>query len=316
MTAQLDGAVVNMTSEYGGIQQMVRQAIQNASHEEEPEKSFLSKASVKMGNPPTYSGEHNLEKFENWVASKIQLKFLGQCVTEEAQKWFYRQVEWFDQQIKHWSLESIMMRLQKWFMLMLSLNKVAVNYDNIMQGSMTVQQLHQELSKLAKQMSELADAYSYRRRFMSALKPDIREQVLKKGFIPEFSKIDELVEEAVMVDNAKCYTSGYNSNHGSSYLHRTATMEHSCAQDTNTQNKSSSNPNGGDVRANPTYTRNPGKPGNTVNQPAQSNPIRTAVKVRVAGARIKEVILEEDEGQIEEFDEYATHPEEQQEYED
>ncbi|KIJ22779.1 hypothetical protein M422DRAFT_276742 [Sphaerobolus stellatus SS14] len=71
ISAQLDGAVVNMTSEYSGIQQMVRQAIQNDSHEEEPEKSFLAKAGVKMGNPPTYSGERNLEKFENWVASVL-----------------------------------------------------------------------------------------------------------------------------------------------------------------------------------------------------------------------------------------------------
>ncbi|KIJ55685.1 hypothetical protein M422DRAFT_240304 [Sphaerobolus stellatus SS14] len=176
ISAQLDGAVVNMTSEYSGIQQMVRQAIQNASHEEEPEKSFLAKAGVKMGNPPTYSGEHNLEKFENWVASvlrymsmynllgaqagKVQLQFLGQCLTDEAQEWFYQQVEWFDREIKHWDLESVMMGLQKWFMLTLSLNKVAVNYDCIMQGSMTMQQLHQELTKLAKQMIELPDPSS------------------------------------------------------------------------------------------------------------------------------------------------------------
>ncbi|KIJ40535.1 hypothetical protein M422DRAFT_256508 [Sphaerobolus stellatus SS14] len=192
-----------MTSEHSGIQQMVRQVIQNASHEE-PEKSFLAKASVKMGNPPTYSG-------------KVQLQLLGQCLTDEAQEWFY------------W---------QKWFMLTLLLNKVAVNYDHIMQGSMTVQQLHQELTKLAKQMIEL---------------PDVE----------------------------------------------------------------------GDVRGNPTYSRNPVKLGNTVNRPTQSNPIRTAVKANntvvcfnFAGARIEEVILEEDEGQIEEFDEYASHPEEQQEYED
>ncbi|KIJ40448.1 hypothetical protein M422DRAFT_256697 [Sphaerobolus stellatus SS14] len=166
MTAQLDGAVVNMTSEYSGIQQMVRQAIQNASHEEEPEKSFLAKAGVKMGNAPTYSGECKLEKFEDWVASvlqytlmynlhgpqkgKVQLQFLGQCLTDEAQEWFYQQVEWFGREIKHWDLESVMMGLQKWFMLTLLLNKVAVNYDSIMQGSMTMQQLHQELTKLAK----------------------------------------------------------------------------------------------------------------------------------------------------------------------
>ncbi|KIJ27463.1 hypothetical protein M422DRAFT_271377 [Sphaerobolus stellatus SS14] len=106
ISAQLDGAVVNMTSEYSGIQQMVRQAIQNASHKEEPEKSFLAKAGVKMGNPPTYSSERNLKKFENWVArvlrymlmynllgpraGKVQLQFLGQCLTDEAQEWFYQ----------------------------------------------------------------------------------------------------------------------------------------------------------------------------------------------------------------------------------
>ncbi|KIJ29109.1 hypothetical protein M422DRAFT_269533, partial [Sphaerobolus stellatus SS14] len=180
-----------MTSEYSGIQQMVRQALQNASLEDEPEKSFLAKAGVKMGNPPTYG------------ASKIQLQLLGHCLTDEAQEWFYRQVERFDQEVKHWDLESVLMGLQKWFMPTLLLNKVAVGYDHLMQGSMNVQQLHQQLTKLAKQMVELPDVYSYWRQFMNALKPSIREEVLGKGFTAEFSKIDELMEQAVIVDNAK-----------------------------------------------------------------------------------------------------------------
>ncbi|KIJ34071.1 hypothetical protein M422DRAFT_263866 [Sphaerobolus stellatus SS14] len=86
--------------------EMVNQALQNASLEDEPEKSFLAKAGIKMGTPPTYGGEHNLEKFRNWVASllqfmlmynllgprasKIQLQLLGQCLTDEAQEWFYQ----------------------------------------------------------------------------------------------------------------------------------------------------------------------------------------------------------------------------------
>ncbi|KIJ51116.1 hypothetical protein M422DRAFT_245102 [Sphaerobolus stellatus SS14] len=367
MTAQLDGAVVNRMTEYSGIQQMVRQAIQNASHEAEPEKSFLAKAGVKMGNPPNYSGssECNLEKFENWVVSvlqfmlrsnllgpqvgKVQLQFLGQCLTDEAQEWFYQNVERFDQEIKHWDLESVIMGLQKWFMPTLSMNKVAVNCDTIMQGSMTVQQLHQELTKLAKQMIELQDAYSYRRRFMNVLKPDIRDQVLRKGFTTEFSSIDELVDEAVTFDNAKCYTSGYNSNHGSSYLNKAANAESSHTQHTTTQNKSKPfdnsvvvNKGGGNVRINPTYGKIPIKLGNTANKPTQSNPMRIAAKAnnkvvcfnsnqpghirlnclfpdkdrRVAGAKIEEVILEEDEDQIEEFDEEVPHPEEQQNWED
>ncbi|KIJ37166.1 hypothetical protein M422DRAFT_260328 [Sphaerobolus stellatus SS14] len=238
ISAQLDGAVVDMTSEYSGIQQMVWQAVQNASHEEEPEKSFLAKAGVKMGSPPTYSSERNLEKFENWVVSvlrymsmynllgpragKVQLQFLGQCLTDEAQEWFYRQVERFDREIKHWDLESVMMGLQKWFMPTLSLNKVAGGYDRLMQGSMTY------------------DHATTASAFMDALKPDIRDAVLRKGFTAEFNKIDELVEQAVTLDNAKHYTSGYNSNLSSSYANRTtSSAEHSRAQHTTTSNKSS-----------------------------------------------------------------------------
>ncbi|KIJ35061.1 hypothetical protein M422DRAFT_262817 [Sphaerobolus stellatus SS14] len=50
--------------------------------------------------------------------------------------------------------------------------------------------------------------------------------------------------------------------------------------------------------------------------------MRKAVKAnntvdrRAAGARIEEIILEEDEGHIEDFDEGVPHPEEQQDWED
>ncbi|KIJ47528.1 hypothetical protein M422DRAFT_248955 [Sphaerobolus stellatus SS14] len=334
MTAQLNGAVVNRTAEYSGIQQMVRQAVQNASHGAEPEKLFLAKAGVKMGNPPTYSGERNLEKFENWVASVLQFMSMYNLLGPRVGKVQLQFLEWFDQEIKHWDQESVIMGLQKWFMPTLSMNQVAVNYDNIMQGYMTVQQL-QELLKLAKQMIELPDMYSYRRRFMNSLKPDIREQVLRKDFTPEFSSIDELVDEAVTFDNAKHYTSGYNSNHDSSYLQKAATAEHSRAQHTTTQNKSSTNQNAGSSKQhksgnNPVQRRltahkNPDccKSNNTVvcfncNQLGhiQPNCPFPDKDRRVAGARIEEVILEEDEDQIEEFDNATPHPEEQQDWED
>ncbi|KIJ29537.1 hypothetical protein M422DRAFT_269070 [Sphaerobolus stellatus SS14] len=364
MTAQLDEAVVNRTTEYSGIQNMVRQAVAAALHEDEPEKSLLAKAGVKLGNPPVYNGERNLEKFENWVASvlqfmslynllgpkaaKVQIQLLRQCLSGEAQEWFYRH----------------------WFMPTLSLNKVAVKDDNITQGSMTVQQLHQELSKLAKQMIELPDADSYRRRFMSALKPDIRESVLEECLTPEFTPIGELVEEAVKVDNAKCYTTGYNTNHRSSTNARTNTANHNHGQHNTTQHKSSSGQNagssnqhhsgnipvqnrqtnqvlsarGGDVRTVPAQARNPvpERQGGAVNRPTQSNPNRNAPTTnnsivclncnqpghirpncpfpdkdrRVSGARIEEVILEEDEGQNGEFDLDEPHPEERQEVDD
>ncbi|KIJ39811.1 hypothetical protein M422DRAFT_257408 [Sphaerobolus stellatus SS14] len=330
-----------MTSEYSGIQQMVRQALQNASLEDEPEKSFLAKAGVKMGTPPTYSGERNLEKFENWVASllrfmsmynllrprasKLQLQLLGQCLTDEAQEWFYRQVERFDQEIKHWDLESVLMGLQKWFMPTLLLNKVAVGYDHLMQGSMNVQQLHQQLTKLAKQMVELPDAYSYRRQFMNALKPRIREEVVGKGFTAEFSKIDELMEQASSVSANKPATADHrhvqqpttlnrssNQNAGSSNQHRSGSNTVQNRPTTQLLSTGGGNPNRTAVKANNTVVCfNCNQPGHI--RPNCPFPDKDR---RIAGARIEEAILEEDEGQIEEFDDDAPHPEEQQEYED
>src|ERR1700710_3173456 len=88
-------------------------------------------------------------------------------------------------------------------------------------------------------MVELPDAYSYQRRFMNALKLSIREEVLGKGFTAEFSKIDELVEQAVIVDNAKRYTSGYNSNQSSVSANKPATVDHRRAQQSTTPNRSS-----------------------------------------------------------------------------
>ena len=98
---------------------------------------------------------------------------------------------------------------------------------------------------------------------------------------------------------------------------------------------------GGNVNTkHPMHNKNPVNQGNNVNKPPQSNPNRNANQAnntivcfncnqtghirpncpfpdkdrRVAGARIEETIQEDEEDQIEEFDQDAPHPEEQQEW--
>ncbi|KIJ47838.1 hypothetical protein M422DRAFT_248419 [Sphaerobolus stellatus SS14] len=80
MTAQLDGAVVNGTTEYT-----------------KPEKSFLAKASVKMGNSLTYSSDHNLEKFKNWVDRRVAEARIEEVILEEDEG----QIEEFDEGVPH-----------------------------------------------------------------------------------------------------------------------------------------------------------------------------------------------------------------------
>ncbi|KIJ52191.1 hypothetical protein M422DRAFT_243796 [Sphaerobolus stellatus SS14] len=94
---------------------------------------------------------------------------------------------------------------------------------------------------------------------------------------------------------------------------------------------------GGNVRVNPTYSKNPVKSGNTVNRPTQSNPVRTAAKAnntvvsfncnqpghirpncpfpdkdrRIAGTRIEEVILEEDEEEQQDWEDQSEEDDQQ-----
>jgi hypothetical protein len=60
-------------------------------------------------------------------------------------------------------------------------------------------------------MVQRPNEYHYKRRLVDALRPDIRNDVLEKGFTPEFSTLDDIVKAAVDIDDAQCYHSGYNS---------------------------------------------------------------------------------------------------------
>ena len=75
----------------------------------DPDKSVLTRAGVKLDHPETYTGGSDLNEFEVFIAGilrwlkmncllgetsvKMQVDYLGTCLTGEAQKWFYRNVE-------------------------------------------------------------------------------------------------------------------------------------------------------------------------------------------------------------------------------
>src|ERR1051326_8547802 len=99
------------------------------------------------------------------------------------------------------------MGLQKWFMPTQSLHKIALQYDTLTQGTRTVQELHQDLLRLAKQMVEMPNEYSYKCRLMAVMKSDIHGHLIKEGFTPEFSRSTDILEAAINYDDASRYYS-------------------------------------------------------------------------------------------------------------
>ena len=87
---------------------MIRTVLAEGQHTD-PDKSVLTRASVKLEHPETYMGSSDLEEFKVFVAGilswlkmncllgetsiDMQVNCLGTHLTGEVQEWFYRNIE-------------------------------------------------------------------------------------------------------------------------------------------------------------------------------------------------------------------------------
>jgi hypothetical protein len=77
-----------------------------------------------------------------------------------------------------------------------------------MQGTKTVQELMNELTKYAACMIQQPDDYMLWRHFVSALRETLHNEVLKKGYNMETIPLDVLCDTARMIEEASQYNQG------------------------------------------------------------------------------------------------------------
>jgi hypothetical protein len=142
------------------------------------DSSPLLKAGIKIPLPGCYLGSAKLKDFEvfvfnilHWLklnrmlgaaSGEWQLMLLGTCLTGEAQEWYMRNVELPTQAIPQWSLEAAILGLQRCFLPTLMHRHAAADFDAMRQGNSTVQELYNQMSKLAEWMVHLPSAYTVR----------------------------------------------------------------------------------------------------------------------------------------------------------
>ena len=162
---------------YDGITQMIRIALIDAV-DMDPETSPQAKTGVKLKHPEPYSGGSDLEEFEGFVANilrwlkmnyllgptsiELQVSYMGTCLTCEAQEWYHRNVPRFDRQVRDWTLETVVQGLQKRFLHTLTYHHASNKFNAVMQGTKTVQELMNELTKYAARMIQQPDEYTLR----------------------------------------------------------------------------------------------------------------------------------------------------------
>ena len=135
----------------------------------------------------------------------MQVNYLGTCLTGDVQEWFYRNVERFDCQVHEWTLEMVVQGLQRRFLHTLTHHHTSNKFDMVSQGTKTIQEVLNDLKKYAVCMIHLPDVFMFHKRFVSALRDLLCNEVLKKGYNTEFSTIDQLYETAHMIEEASRY---------------------------------------------------------------------------------------------------------------
>ena len=105
-------------------------------------------------------------------------------------------------------METVVQGLQRRFLHTLTHHHASNKFDMVSQGNKTIQEVLNDLKKYAVWMIHLPDVYTFRKRFVSALRDSLRNEVLKKGYNSEFSTIDQLYETARMIEEASRYNHG------------------------------------------------------------------------------------------------------------
>ena len=175
------------------------------SWEDDPDDSIVTWMRLNISPPEEYSGSSDLEVYETFIAGILrwlrlhgllgvkytdtQVQFLGTWLKGNVSEWFTRNIERPNRPIRDWSLESVIKRLQKWFLNLLTHRQASNKFDTIKQGQKTVQELIQELMKYAARMVQYLDDYSFRRWLISALRPSLQKEVLCRGTTAEFSSM-------------------------------------------------------------------------------------------------------------------------------
>ena len=135
----------------------------------------------------------------------VQLRYLGTCLKGNALEWYSREVEHYTRSTRGWTLESALIGLQDQFLDPLTWRHVSMQFDTAQQGSGTVQDLLNQLTKFVAQMVQYPDGYTMQKRFLAALREPLCRAVLMRGLTPEYSNLAELASAARQIEEAMCY---------------------------------------------------------------------------------------------------------------
>jgi hypothetical protein len=142
------------------------------------EKSPFVKVGIKPELPDSYSGEADVEKFDIFVTSMInvleaynlmgsesgtaaaRMRMFGQKLSGKAGEWFRKNISYADPALTSWDLPRLIEALQEAFLPSSIHLNASTSYSNLTQGSKSVSELKTEFDTLIDCLAIAPDIYS------------------------------------------------------------------------------------------------------------------------------------------------------------
>lgn len=219
---QRDAAVAYAESAYQWISDCIDEAV-GRSLEILPQIK-----SVKVSQPKSYLGQDDTDEFEEWLLTVLRwlrvtritgpeldverVQLLGLILSGAALDWYNQEVASPYRQIRHWRFEDAVCALYRRFIHQATAQTATEKFEAVRFDNKTGTAAYfGELRKFATRMVAHPDPYTFRRRFLNGLPRSIVMELTRgRGLSAENSSIDELLHEAIAIENAIQYLEAYD----------------------------------------------------------------------------------------------------------
>ncbi|KAF5381119.1 hypothetical protein D9615_003859 [Tricholomella constricta] len=182
---------------------------------------------LRVPMPDYYGGTPSMEVFDAWLYGLLRwmeisqlggderererISYTGMYLKGPAAVWFTDNVDGINRRRWEWSLKDVITGLYDRFIHEASLQDAYVGFEGATYNNEGgISEFFHQLKRYAERMAMQPDPYTFKRRFLLGIPRYLRKEILSRGFTAETSRMSEILEAGMKVEQANRVLRGYD----------------------------------------------------------------------------------------------------------
>ncbi|KAF5378265.1 hypothetical protein D9615_008695 [Tricholomella constricta] len=182
---------------------------------------------LRVPMPEEYNGAPSMEEFDTWLYSVLRwmeinqlggqdrererISYAGMYLKGAAAVWFTDNVDGIHRRRRDWTFKDVITGLYDRFIHEASLQDAYVGFERaVYSADGGINEFFHQLKRYAERMVMPPDPYTFKRRFMTGIPRYLRKEILNRGFTAETSRMREILEAGLKIEQANRVLRGYD----------------------------------------------------------------------------------------------------------